>query len=110
MSVGRPRNQKLPALDRERLYDLIRAPVITEKATAASEHNQVAFKVPLDATKPEIKQAVEALFKVKVTAVNTVVLKGKTKRFRGIKGRRSDAKKAYVSLADGDYIDVTTGL
>lgn len=110
MSVGRPRNRKPPALDRERMYDLIRGPVITEKVTAVSEHNQVAFKVPLDATKPEIKQAVEALFKVKVSAVNTVVLKGKTKRIRGIKGQRSDAKKAYVSLAEGDYIDVTTGL
>lgn len=110
MSVGRPRNRKPPALDRERLYDLIRAPVITEKATAASEHNQVAFKVPLDATKPEIKQAVETLFKVKVVGVNTVVMKGKTKRFRGILGRRSDVKKAYVSLAEGDYIDVSTGV
>jgi large subunit ribosomal protein L23 len=94
----------------ERMYDLIVAPVITEKATMGSEHNQVTFKVRLDAKKPEIKAAIEGLFKVKVTAVNTVVVKGKTKRFRGTIGRRSDYKKAVVTLAEGSTIDVTTGV
>ena len=91
-------------------YDFILAPLITEKATLASEHNQVMFRVPLDATKPQIKQAVEALFKVSVTAVNTLITKGKNKRFRGRPGRRSDVKKAIVTLAAGQSIDVTTGL
>ena len=99
-----------PQVSTERMYDLIRAPVITEKSTMASEHNQVTFKVPLDATKPEIKQAVEKLFNVKVTAVNTLRHKGKTKRFRGIPGKRPDTKKAIVSLAEGSSIDVTTGV
>jgi len=94
----------------ERMYDLIVAPVITEKATMGSEHNQVTFKVRLDAKKPEIKAAIEGLFKVKVTAVNTVVVKGKTKRFKGTIGRRSDYKKAVVTLAEGSTIDVTTGV
>ncbi|MCB2106578.1 MAG: 50S ribosomal protein L23 [Rhodobacteraceae bacterium] len=92
------------------LYDLISAPLITEKATLASQHNQVMFKVPLTATKPEIKQAVEALFKVNVTGVNTLIAKGKTKIFRGRRGRRNDVKKAIVTLAEGQSIDVTTGL
>jgi large subunit ribosomal protein L23 len=92
------------------LYDFVRAPLITEKATMASEHNQVMFRVPLDATKPDIKRAVEALFKVNVTAVNTLISKGKLKRFRGRPGRRSDVKKAIVTLAEGQSIDVTTGL
>jgi large subunit ribosomal protein L23 len=92
------------------LYDLIRAPLITEKGTMVSEHNQVVFRVPLKATKPEIKQAVESLFKVNVTAVNTSITKGKLKRFRGRPGRRSDVKKAFVTLAQGQSIDVTTGL
>lgn len=91
-------------------YDVILAPVITEKATRTSEYNQVTFKVPLDATKPQIKAAVEALFKVKVKAVNTLRAKGKTKMFRGEPGRRSDWKKAMVTLADGHKIDVTTGI
>jgi large subunit ribosomal protein L23 len=91
-------------------YDTIIAPVITEKSTLLSEKNKVVFKVPLDATKDEVKAAVEALFKVRVTAVNTIVQKGKTKRFRGIKGRRSDVKKAIVTLHEADSIDVTTGL
>ncbi|MGC6511246.1 MAG: 50S ribosomal protein L23 [Parvibaculales bacterium] len=91
-------------------YDIIRSPVITEKATMASEHNQVVFDVASDADKPAIKAAVEALFDVKVKAVNTLVRKGKTKRFRGIKGRRSDVKKAIVTLQEGHSIDVTTGL
>jgi large subunit ribosomal protein L23 len=92
------------------LYDFIRAPMITEKATMASEHNQFVFRVPIDASKPQIKQAVESLFKVQVTAVNTLITKGKLKRFRGRPGRRSDVKKAIVTLAAGQSIDVTTGL
>ena len=92
------------------IYDVILAPVITEKATNITGNNQYTFKVPLDATKPEIKKAVEGLFSVKVTAVNTVVSKGKTKRFRGMLGRRSDTKKAMVTLAEGQRIDVTTGV
>ncbi len=91
-------------------YDVIVAPVITEKSTEASENNQVVFEVRRSATKPEIKEAVEALFGVKVAAVNTLIRKGKAKRFRGIKGRQSDVKRAYVRLADGQTIDVTTGL
>ncbi|MDQ0326920.1 large subunit ribosomal protein L23 [Rhodopseudomonas julia] len=91
-------------------YDTILSPVITEKSTFASENNQVVFKVKKDATKPEIRAAVEELFKVKVTAVNTLLRKGKTKRFRGIKGRQSDFKKAIVTLQEGHSIDVTTGL
>jgi large subunit ribosomal protein L23 len=98
------------ALGDERAYALIRSPVITEKATMGSQHNQVTFRVPLDATKPEIKAAVEKLFKVKVTAVNTLRHKGKVKRFRQSVGRRSDTKKAIVSLAEGQTIDVTTGI
>ena len=92
------------------MYEIIRAPVITEKATLITEYNQVSFKVPLDATKPEIKAAVESLFKVKVTNVNTLRQKGKTKRFRGHLGKRNDTKKAIVTLAEGDSIDVTTGV
>ncbi len=92
------------------LYDLVLAPLITEKATLAAEHNQVMFRVPLKATKPEIKKAIEALFKVDVTAVNTLITKGKKKRFRGRMGQRSDVKKAIVTLAAGQSIDVTTGL
>ena len=93
-----------------RMYDVIESPVITEKATMGSEHGHVTFRVKLDATKPEIKQAVEALFKVDVRAVNTLRVKGKTKMFKGRKGRRSDYKKAVVTLAEGQSIDVTTGL
>jgi large subunit ribosomal protein L23 len=93
-----------------RHYDVIVAPVITEKSTLVSDNNQVVFKVAPKATKPEIKAAVEALFKVKVTAVNTIVRKGKTKRFRGTIGRQSDIKKAIVTLAEGQSIDVSTGL
>ena len=91
-------------------YDVIRKPVITEKATMASEANAVVFQVAPDATKPQIKDAVEALFGVKVKAVNTTITKGKAKRFRGIMGRRNDVKKAYVTLEEGNTIDVTTGL
>lgn len=91
-------------------YDVVRSPLITEKTTMMSEHNQVAFKVALTATKPQIKAAVEALFRVRVEAVNTVIQTGKTKRFKGAKYFRSDEKKAYVRLAAGDSIDVTTGI
>ena len=91
-------------------YAVIRSPVITEKSTAALEHNKVIFNVARSATKGDIKAAVEALFKVKVTAVNTLVRKGKNRRFRGILGRTSDVKRAIVTLAEGQSIDVTTGL
>ncbi|MEP0943399.1 MAG: 50S ribosomal protein L23 [Rhizobiaceae bacterium] len=93
-----------------RNYDVIVSPVITEKATMAAEQNQVVFNVARDASKPEIKRAVEGLFGVKVTAVNTVLRKGKVKRFRGHIGKQSDVKKAIVTLAEGQAIDVTTGL
>ena len=93
-----------------RHYDTIVAPVITEKATIASESNQFVFKVARGATKPQIKAAIEKLFDVKVTGVNTLVRKGKTKAFRGVRGRQQDMKKAVVTLADGYRIDVTTGL
>ena len=93
-----------------RHYDVIRSPIITEKATRLSELNKVVFRVADDASKDEIAAAVEELFKVKVTKVNTLNVKGKTKRFRGIAGRRSDIKKAIVTLADGQSIDITTGL
>jgi large subunit ribosomal protein L23 len=91
-------------------YDVILSPVITEKATKLTETNQVVFRVSLDATKPKIAKAVEDLFKVKVTAVNTVRVKGKTKAFRGKPYKRSDHKKAIVTLAEGQQIDITTGL
>ncbi len=93
-----------------RHYDVILAPHITEKATVLSELNKVVFRVARDATKDEITAAVEELFKVNVLKVNTVITKGKTKRFRGIMGRRDDVKKAIVTLAEGQSIDVTTGL
>ena len=93
-----------------RHYDTILAPVITEKATLLSEQNKVVFRVAADASKDEIAAAVEALFKVNVTKVNTLNVKGKTKRFRGRLGQRSDVKKAIVTLAEGQSIDVTTGL
>jgi large subunit ribosomal protein L23 len=92
------------------MYEVIRRPVVTEKTTLGSEHNQVTFVVPLDASKPEIKAAIEAIFKVKVTAVNTLRSKGKVKRFKGRIGKRSDLKKAYVTLGEGHSIDVTTGI
>ncbi len=91
-------------------YDVIRKPIITEKATMASEYNALVFEVAMDANKPLIKEAVETLFSVKVKAVNTVITKGKVKRFRGRPGRRKDTKKAYVTLEEGNMIDVTTGL
>ena len=91
-------------------YDVIRKPVITEKATMASEANAVVFEVAIGAAKPQIKEAVEALFGVKVKAVNTTITKGKNKRFRGRPGTRKDVKKAYVTLEEGNTIDVSTGL
>jgi len=92
------------------LYDVIRQPIITEKATMASEANAVVFEVAIDANKPQIKEAVESLFNVKVKAVNTSITKGKVKRFKGQLGKRKDVKKAYVTLEEGNSIDVSTGL
>lgn len=97
-------------MNREDMYTVILSPVITEKSTRTSEYNQVTFRVTLDATKPQIKSAIEGLFDVKVKAVNTIRVKGKTKRFRGIKGKQSDFKKAMVTLEEGHAIDVTTGI
>ncbi|MEO0946154.1 MAG: 50S ribosomal protein L23 [Pseudomonadota bacterium] len=91
-------------------YDVIRRPIITEKTTLASENGAVVFEVAIDAAKPQIKEAVEALFGVKVKAVNTTITKGKVKRFRGQLGKRKDVKKAYVTLEEGNTIDVSTGL
>ena len=92
------------------LYDVIRKPIITEKATLASENGAYVFEVSIDSNKPQIKEAVEALFEVKVKAVNTTITKGKAKRFRGQMGKRKDVKKAYVTLEEGNAIDVSTGL
>ncbi len=94
----------------EAMYNVLLSPVITEKATLGSEHNQVTFRVALAATKPEIKAAVETLFDVKVLSVNTLCQRGKAKRFRGQVGRRSNYKKAMVTLAEGQTLDVTTGI
>jgi large subunit ribosomal protein L23 len=91
-------------------YDVIRRPIVTEKATMASESGAVVFEVAMDSNKPIIKEAVEALFNVKVKSVNTTISKGKTKRFKGQLGRRKNTKKAYVMLEDGNTIDVSTGL
>ena len=110
MSRFRVIPRALPTLTRQQMYDLIRTPVITEKATNASEHNHVIFRVPLSANKREIKVAVEGLFSVKVEAVNTIRVKGKSKRFKGRLGFRPDYKKAIVTLAEGARIDVTTGI
>ena len=106
MSAATPR----PILSKEKMYQTILSPLVTEKATALSEQNQFVFRVSLEATKPEIKASVEALFGVKVLDVNTLVVKGKTKRFKGRPGQRSDWKKAMVKLAEGQSIDLTTGL
>ncbi|HXT79696.1 MAG TPA: 50S ribosomal protein L23 [Acetobacteraceae bacterium] len=97
-------------MSREAMYQIIRSPLVTEKATTLSEKDQVVFRVAIDASKPEIKASVEGLFGVKVLAVNTLVQKGKTKRFKGRPGQRSDVKKAFVKLAAGQTIDFTTGL
>ncbi|MEM7169578.1 MAG: 50S ribosomal protein L23 [Pseudomonadota bacterium] len=110
MSKGRPRSKGDYQISKERMYEVVRQPVVTEKSTIISEHNQVAFMVPLDATKLEIRAAIEGLFSVKVRAVNTLRQEGKVKRFRGRLGRRSDTKKAYVTLEEGHSIDVTTGI
>ena len=91
-------------------YDIIRRPIITEKATMASENGTVAFEVSIKSTKNQIKNAIENLFNVKVNSVNTLIIKGKVKRFRGKLGKRRDLKKAYVTLAEGNTIDVSTGL
>ncbi len=99
-----------PRYEKDQLYGVILSPVITEKATRGSEFNQVTFRVRKDAPKPLIKAAIEGLFNVKVTGVNTVNMWGKTKRFRGHLGQRSDFKKAVVTLAEGQSIDVTTGI
>lgn len=106
----RSRYHRNVTVSQERMYAIIREPVITEKATMGNEHGQVTFRVSMDATKPEIKQAVEKLFDVQVTAVNTLRQKGKVKRWRGRPGRRPDTKKAIVTLAEGQSIDVTTGV
>lgn len=92
------------------MYDVVQAPVVTEKSTMGSQYGQVTFHVPLSATKPEIKTAVETLFGVEVTNVNTLVQKGKVKRFRGMVGRRSDKKKAMITLKEGQTIDIGSGL
>ena len=95
---------------KERTFELLRAPIITEKSTLLSEFNQVSFRVPMDDSKPEIKAAVEDLFKVNVKAVNTLISKGKTKKFRGHSGKRIDTKKAIITLAEGQSIDISTGV
>ncbi|GBQ93322.1 50S ribosomal protein L23 [Acetobacter nitrogenifigens DSM 23921 = NBRC 105050] len=102
--------KKAERMSKEAMFDIVRAPLITEKATALSEKNQMVFKVALSATKPEIKAAVEGLFGVKVLGVNTLVQKGKAKRFKGRPGQRSDIKKAFVQLAEGQSIDLTAKL
>ena len=110
MSETAATGPKRVKLSPERLYGVILAPVVTEKATRLNEFSQVTFRVTLDATKPEIRAAVEQLFGVTVERVNTVLMKGKTKRFRGREGQRSDWKKAIVRLQAGQTIDLTTGL
>jgi len=110
--MSRARRMVTPVvkLSESAMFELIRKPVVTEKSTLGSQHNQVTFKVPLEASKPEIKAAVEGVFKVKVTAVNTLRVEGKQKVFRGNRGKRADYKKAVVTLAEGNTIDVTTGV
>ena len=101
---------KFKSLDKEQMYQIVRSPIITEKSTIISENNQVSFRVPISATKPEIREAIEGLFDVKVTSVNTLRQKGKVKRFRGKLGKRANSKKAVVTLAEGDAIDITAGI
>ncbi|MHA1569572.1 MAG: 50S ribosomal protein L23 [Alphaproteobacteria bacterium] len=110
MSRGRSRVAVITKVGPERRHDIIRAPVITEKSTLGSEHGQVTFRVAMDASKPEIKAAIEELFGVKVKAVNTLRQKGKIKVFRGRRGKRPDYKKAIITLVEGQTIDVTTGV
>jgi len=97
-------------MNQERKYDVILAPVVTEKSTQGAEHHQLTFRVSLDATKREIKAGIEELFGVKVTKVNTLNMRGKIKRFRGRLGKRADYKKAIVTLAEGEHVDITTGI
>ena len=108
--MSKPRPKRTVTVSKQRMYEVVRRPVITEKSTLLSEHNQVAFLVAMDATKPEIKATVESLFKVKVKAVNTLCQKGKVKRFRGRLGKRPDTKKAMVTLEEGHSIEITTGV
>ena len=110
MSRFRVISRVATTLTRQQMFDIVRSPVITEKATNVSEHNQVIFRVALTATKRDIRAAVEGLFHVKVAAVNTIRVRGKLKRFRGRVGRRSDYKKAVVTLGESQRIDVTTGI
>ena len=102
--------KQITAKATERDFTILRSPVVTEKSSLGSQYGQVTFKVALEATKPQIKAAIENLFKVKVTAVNTLITKGKTKRFKGVAGQRSDVKKAIVTLAEGQTIDLGTGV
>jgi len=110
MSASISKPKAAPKISGERMYQTLLSPLVTEKATLMSEKGQYAFRVAIDATKPEIKQAVEGLFGVSVVDVNTLVVKGKAKRFKGRPGQRSDWKKAMVRLAEGQSIDLTTGL
>lgn len=110
MSASISKPKAAPKISGERMYQTLLSPLVTEKATLMSEQGQYAFRVAIDATKPEIKQAVEGLFGVSVVDVNTLVVKGKSKRFKGRPGQRSDWKKAMVRLAEGQSIDLTTGL
>ncbi len=110
MAQAKTKTTTKPTISREAATRILLRPVITEKATRTSEHNQVVFFVPIAARKPEIKQAVEVLFKVKVKAVNTITTGGKEKLFRGRLGERSDKKKAIVTLAQGQTIDITSGI
>jgi len=109
MSI-RPRAKTETVMSKDKAYDTILRPIVTEKSTMQAEQNKIGFVVPMSATKPEIKAAVELLYKVNVEAVNTSILKGKTKRFRGVLGRRIDQKKAIVTLADGQSIDLMQGV
>ncbi len=110
MSKARAYRKPGVTLSSERAFEVVRRPLVTEKSTLGSEHGQIAFEVAIGASKPEIKAAIESLFKVKVKAVNTLRQTGKSKRFRGHLGRRGDVKKAYVTLEEGHSIDVTTGI
>ena len=110
MSRARKIQKPIVNLDEASMLEIIRRPVVTEKSTLGSQHNQVTFRVPLEATKPEIKAAVEGVFKVKVKAVNTLRVEGKTKLWKGRPGKRNDFKKAVVTLVEGNTIDVTTGI
>ena len=101
---------KLKTISQERMYEVIRSPVVTEKTTFISEYNQIVFNVAIDSNKSEIKQAIEGLFKVKVKSVNTLRQNGKIKRFKGTVGKRPESKKAFVTLEEGNSIDITTGI